>query len=223
MRLKEWCRSTFMWENIWRKDKFLNGYRKQAVCADLMWGGRLFQSRLPAAVKARSPTVTSLVVGMMTSSDDDDRKRRRSNSEIWCVWGWYHLFFISIAIVNIDTCTVAYQQRAPQCSHFRTYLSSYANITTLCSSYIVANPSVCLSVCLSVVCDVGAPYADGWIFTPPNILYTQTLCVTPPNSLYTQTLCVTPPNSLYTQTLCVTPPNSLYTQTHLTAYTLRHT
>jgi len=32
-----------------------------------MSGGRLFQSRLPAAVKARSPTVTSLVVGMMTS------------------------------------------------------------------------------------------------------------------------------------------------------------
>ena len=45
-----------------------------------MSGGRLFQSRLPAAVKARSPTVTSLVVGMMTSSDDDDRRRRRSNS-----------------------------------------------------------------------------------------------------------------------------------------------
>jgi len=43
------------------------------VCADLMSGGRLFQSRLPAAVKARSPTVTSLVVGMMTSSDDDDQ------------------------------------------------------------------------------------------------------------------------------------------------------
>jgi len=28
-------------------------------------------------VKARSPTVTSLVVGMMTSSDDDDRRWRR--------------------------------------------------------------------------------------------------------------------------------------------------
>jgi len=40
------------------------------VYADVMSGGRLFQSRLPA--KARSPTVTSLVVGMMTSSDDDE-------------------------------------------------------------------------------------------------------------------------------------------------------
>ena len=50
------------------------------VCADLMSRGRVFQSRLPAAVKARSPTVTSMVVGMMTSSDDDDRRRRWSNS-----------------------------------------------------------------------------------------------------------------------------------------------
>ena len=32
-----------------------------------MSGGRLFQSRLLAAVKARSPTVTSLVVGMMVA------------------------------------------------------------------------------------------------------------------------------------------------------------
>ena len=30
------------------------------VCADIMSGGRLFQSRLPATAKARSPTVTSL-------------------------------------------------------------------------------------------------------------------------------------------------------------------
>ena len=42
------------------------------VCADVMSGGRLFQSRLPATAKARSLTVTSLVVGMMTSSDDDE-------------------------------------------------------------------------------------------------------------------------------------------------------
>ena len=40
-----------------------------------MSGGRLFLSRLPATAKARSPTVTSLVVGMMTSSDDDERRR----------------------------------------------------------------------------------------------------------------------------------------------------
>ena len=38
------------------------------VCADVMSGGGLFQSRLPATAKALSPTVTSLVVGMMTSS-----------------------------------------------------------------------------------------------------------------------------------------------------------
>ena len=44
------------------------------VCADVMSGGRLFQSRLPATAKARSPTVTSLVVGMMTSSDDDEHR-----------------------------------------------------------------------------------------------------------------------------------------------------
>ena len=50
------------------------------VCADVTSGGRLFQSRLPATAKARSPTATSLVVGMMTSSDDDERRRRRSNS-----------------------------------------------------------------------------------------------------------------------------------------------
>jgi len=41
-----------------------------------MSGGRLFQSRLPAAVKAQSPTVTSLVVGMMMSSHDDDRRSK---------------------------------------------------------------------------------------------------------------------------------------------------
>ena len=79
------CEKTFR-----EKNKFLNGYRKQAEFVRIICqveaqtnnkeGGRLFQSRLPAAVKARSPTVTSLVVGMMTSSDDDDRRRRRSNS-----------------------------------------------------------------------------------------------------------------------------------------------
>jgi len=52
-----------------------------------MSGGRLFQSRLPAAVKARSPTVTSLVVGMMTSSDDDDHQRPMASSHpAWSYW-----------------------------------------------------------------------------------------------------------------------------------------
>ena len=66
-----------MKENKW---VFRQLQKTGKVCADVMSGGRLFQSRLPATAKARSPTVTSLVVGMMTSSDDDERRRRRSNS-----------------------------------------------------------------------------------------------------------------------------------------------
>jgi len=60
-----------MWEYSYEgkhleQRKFFKRLQKTGrVCADLMLGGRLFQSRLPA-VKARSPTVTSLVVGMMT-------------------------------------------------------------------------------------------------------------------------------------------------------------
>ena len=56
--------------------------------------GRLFQSRLPAAVKARSPTVTSLVVGIMTSSECNSKPYPRiSNGSsfndlewLWVTW-----------------------------------------------------------------------------------------------------------------------------------------
>ena len=53
-----------MGKHLEKREVFKRLQKTGRVCADLMSGGRLFQSRLPAAVKARSPTVTSLVVGI---------------------------------------------------------------------------------------------------------------------------------------------------------------
>jgi len=39
--------------------------------------GRLFQSRLPATGKARSPKVTSRVDRTVSRADDDERRHRR--------------------------------------------------------------------------------------------------------------------------------------------------
>ena len=42
------------------------------------------------------------------------------------------------------------------------YLTIFSERTTLRSLYAMSRPSVvCLSVCLSSVCDVGAPYSGG--------------------------------------------------------------
>ena len=49
--------------------------------------------------------------------------------------------------------------------HIRRYSVFYPNVTTLRSGLCCRN-SVCRlsSVCLSVVCNVGAPYSRGWTF-----------------------------------------------------------
>ena len=49
-----------MRENNWKTNGFRRLQKTGKVCADVMSDGRLFQSRLPATAKARSPTVTSL-------------------------------------------------------------------------------------------------------------------------------------------------------------------
>ena len=48
-----------------------------SVGAEVMLCGRLFQSRLPATGKARSPMVTSRVDRTVSRVDDDERRHRR--------------------------------------------------------------------------------------------------------------------------------------------------
>jgi len=48
-----------------------------SVGAEVMLCGRLFQSRLPATDKARSPMVTSRVDRTVSRVDDDERRHRR--------------------------------------------------------------------------------------------------------------------------------------------------
>ena len=62
----------------------LKRFRKTArVEADVTSRGRLFQTRLPATGKARSPTVASRV-RRSTNNDDDERRQRPLDSATRC-------------------------------------------------------------------------------------------------------------------------------------------
>jgi len=65
----------------------LRHFRKTArVEADVMSRGRLFQTRLPATGKARSPTVASRVRRITNSDGDDERRQRRTRQHVGCGW-----------------------------------------------------------------------------------------------------------------------------------------
>jgi len=65
----------------------LRRFRKTArVEADVTSRGRLFQIRLPATGKARSPTVASRVRRTTNNDDDDQRRQRRLDSATRWMW-----------------------------------------------------------------------------------------------------------------------------------------
>ena len=71
-----------------REDRnVLSRFRKTArVEADVTSRGRLFQTRLPATGKARSPTVASRVRRTTNNDDDDERRQRRLDSATRWMW-----------------------------------------------------------------------------------------------------------------------------------------
>jgi len=66
----------------------LRRFRKTArVEADVTSRGRLFQTRLPATGKARSPTVASRVRRTTNNDDDDERRQRHwTRQHVGCGW-----------------------------------------------------------------------------------------------------------------------------------------
>ena len=81
---------------------------------------------------------------------------------------------MSMSNVLKDTCMV-YLKRGSQidtytvmpgyCRNTEGLLEFLANVNSRSRSlYAIARPSVCLSVCLSVVCNVRAPYSGNWFF-----------------------------------------------------------